>query len=325
MKLISTAAVMAIALTSSGPVWGPTSAEAQIGARVRDRLASRSPASEALVQQTVQVGGLARSYTLLSPPQRDHPAPLVIVLHGGGGSPESMIPRWSEQARRSGFIVAAPKGLGRNDRMGTWNASGCCGEAAARGVDDVAFIAAVIDDVSRRQSVDPRKIYVTGFSNGGMLTHRVAIALGDKIAAAAVVSGALFGNETAPRTPVPMLIMHGEQDPVVAFGGGMSPRRFVAQTQNLPFLPVNASVDFWRRANGCSRAPITLSRPSARIETSVGCRSDADVVFYDLPEGGHDWPGAQGGRAQDRRDEGPPDLDATAIIWDFFQRHPRRE
>lgn len=325
MKLMSTAAVIAIALGGSGSVLGPTNTEAQIGARVRDRLASRSALSEPLQQQTIQIGGLARSYTLLGPPQREHPAPLVIVLHGGGGSPESMIPRWSEQARRSGLIVAAPKGLGRNDRMGTWNASGCCGEAAARGVDDVAFIAAVIDDVSRRQSVDPRKIYVTGFSNGGMLTHRVAIALGDKIAAAAVVSGALFGNEATPRTPVPMLIMHGEQDPVVAFGGGMSPRRFVAQAQNLPFLPVKASVDFWRAANGCSRAPIISSRPSAKIETSAGCRSDADVVFYDLPEGGHDWPGAQGGRAHGRRSEGSSDLDATAIIWEFFQRHPRPE
>jgi len=334
MRLTSTTVAIAIALSTSIPVFGSMDADAQIGGRLRERLAARTPAAVGVAEQKLQFGGMERSYSLLAPQRGHGPAPLVIVLHGGGGSPDTMITRWSEQARTSGLIVVAPKGIGRNDRMGTWNASGCCGEAVTRGVDDVAFIAAVIDDVSRQRSVDPRRIYVTGFSNGGMLTHRVAIALGDKIAAAAVVSGALFGNETPPRTPVPMLIMHGEQDLVVAFGGGISPTGFVARAQTLPFLPVRSSVDFWRSANGCSRPPVvSVLNPSATEETSTGCRANADVVFYDLPQGDHSWPGTPGRGSDGRvrfgtgsiRNEtaSASTLNATALIWDFFQRHPR--
>lgn len=334
MKRISItfAVVTAVTVFNSLPGMGLVTAEAQIGARLRDRLAARASGPNEAVDQAVQVGGIERNYSLLAPQGGARPAPLVIVLHGGGGSPASMMARWSDQARRSGFIVAAPQGVGRNDRAGTWNASGCCGEAVSRGVDDIAFITAVIDDVSRRRSVDPRRIYVAGFSNGGMLTHRVAIALGDKIAAAAVVSGALFGDEATPRTPVPMLIMHGEQDPVVAFGGGMSPTDFVARAQTLPFLPVTASVQFWRSANGCAQTPVVSTLASAKVETSTGCRSNADVVFYDLPQGAHDWPGEQSRRRLGRggmgrgstQDGDASTLNATAIIWDFFQRHSQR-
>lgn len=268
--------------------------------------------------QALQAGGLAREYLLLDASRGKGPAPLVIVLHGGGGNPRTMIPRWEAQARAAGLVVVAPKGIGRNDRSGTWNAGGCCGEAQARGVDDVGFIAAVIDDVAKRTSIDPRRIYVTGFSNGGMLTHRVAAALGNRIAAAAVVSGALFGNEAAPRAPVPMLIMHGEQDPVVGFNGGVSSTRFVARAQSLPFQSVGYAVDFWRKANGCSQPAAITRRVDVSFEKST-CKGNADVVLYDLRQGGHSWPGASV-----THDAGSADpVDATSVIWEFFRAHTR--
>ncbi len=281
--------------------------------RLREARAERmQEKASGATTQALRVGGLEREYLLLDDSRGKAPAPLVIVLHGGGGNPQTMIPRWEAQASRAGLVIAAPKGVGRNTRMGTWNAGGCCGEAQSRGVDDVAFVAAVIDDVAKRTPIDPRSIYVTGFSNGGMLTHRVAAALGNRIAAAAVVSGALFGNEASPRASVPMLIMHGEQDPVVGFNGGMSSTRFVARSQALPFEPARYAVDFWRKANGC-RQPAAISRqPGVTIERS-NCKGNADVVFYDLPQGGHSWPGTDG--------DGP--IDATGVIWDFFKTHTR--
>lgn len=271
-----------------------------------------------LTTQTLQVSGLAREYLLLDGRRDKEPAPLVIVLHGGGGNPRTVIPRWEAQAYAAGLVVVAPKGIGRNGRSGTWNAGGCCGEAQARGVDDVGFIAAVIDDVAKRTAIDPRRIYVTGFSNGGMLTYRVAAALGNRIAAAAVVSGALFGNEAAPRAPVPMLIIHGEQDAVVGFDGGVSSTGFVARAQALPFQPVRYAVDFWRKANGCNQPAAIKRRAGLSIEKSA-CKGGADVVLYNLKQGGHNWPGASVAH-----DAGSADaIDATRVIWDFFKAHPR--
>ncbi|MCD2174462.1 alpha/beta hydrolase family esterase [Rhizobium sp. C4] len=285
--------------------------------RLREARAERMQEKTAgATTQTLRVGGLEREYLLLDDSRGKGPVPLLIVLHGGGGGPRTIVPRWEAQARAAGIVIAAPKGIGRNARSGTWNAGGCCGEASAQGVDDVAFVAAVIDDATKRTAIDPKRIYVTGFSNGGMLTHRVAIALGNRIAAAAVVSGALFGNEAAPRAPVPMLIIHGEQDPVVGFNGGVSGTRFVARAQALPFQSVRYAVDFWRKANGCGQPADITRRPDVSIEKSI-CKGNADVVLYDLRQGGHSWPGANV-----THDAGSADpIDATSVIWNFFKAH----
>lgn len=294
-------------------------ASAEARPRLLERLQGETQAAEGgAATKTLRVGGLERSYLLLDARRGDRPAPLVVVLHGGGGNPETMMPRWADKARAEGLVIAAPKGIGRNDRMGTWNANGCCGEAVARGVDDVGFVAAVIDDVAKQVPIDRRRVYVAGFSNGGMLTHRVALALGEKVAAAAVVSGALFGNETGPRAPVPMLIIHGEKDDVVPFAGGKSPTGFVARSQTLPFLPVARAVETWRTADGCTRPPTVTRAPGVTTETSTGCRRGSEVVFIDLAEGGHAWPGSSG-----RRGGGEAPIDATETIWAFFARFGR--
>jgi polyhydroxybutyrate depolymerase len=270
----------------------------------------------------LRIGDLDRSYLLLAPPPSTNPAALVVVLHGGGGSPETMIARWADKAREAGLVIAAPKGIGRNGRMGTWNAGGCCGEAMSRQADDIGFIGAIIDDVVTRVRIDPSRVYVTGFSNGGMLTYRVAIALSQRIAAAAVVSGALFGDEVMPQTPVPMLIMHGDQDPVVGFNGGTSPTRFVARAQTMPFQPVQNAVNFWHTANGCT-ARASTARAGIEIESSGGCRGGADVLFYRITNGGHSWPGSSVKNPLEFGDASGGPVNATNLIWDFFSSHPR--
>jgi polyhydroxybutyrate depolymerase len=303
-------------------------AGSRVSERVRDRQAMReagSNATEGAVSLALRAGGIDRNYLLFDGRRGSEPAPLVIALHGGGGGPESMISRWENQARTAGLVIAAPKGIGRTERGGTWNATGCCGEAVARAADDIGFVAAIIDDVSKRTSIDPKRVYVVGFSNGGMLTHRIAIALGERVAAAAVVSGALFGNEAPARVPVPLLIMHGEQDPVVVFNGGMSPTGFVADAQTLPFKPVRFGVDYWRAANGCTAPPSVTTQPGVAIERSTQCRNNAEVVFYDLPQGEHNWPGSIVGQ-RSRRSAKPAEIasvDATSTIWAFFQEHTR--
>lgn len=270
----------------------------------------------------VRVGGVERSYLLDMPSKASGPVPLVIALHGGGGNAQTMTPRWLDTARREGFAVAFPSGLGRNANMGTWNAGGCCGYAMTSGSDDVAFIGAMIDDIARDHRIDPSRIYVTGLSNGGMLTYRVGAALASRIAAIAVVSGAMFGEEAPPTTPLPVLIMHGEKDDIVPFKGGVSPMGLVARSQSRPFREVAYAVDFWRRADGCADEPAIEPHGDVTVETYARCAKGGEVVFYRLKSAGHSWPGpprAVGGLERAQYDQ----IDATEVIWRFFNRHAR--
>lgn len=278
--------------------------------------------SEAPVVQNVQVGGASREYLLAAPSGIDKPVPLVIALHGGGGNAKNITPRWLDTARREGFAVAFPSGVGRSGDKGTWNAEGCCGYAMTAGSDDIAFIAAMIDDIARTHRIDAARIYVTGLSNGGMLTYRIGAALAPRIAAIAVVSGAMFGGESPPATPLPVLIMHGVQDDIVPFKGGTSPMALVARSQSRPFREVSYAVDFWRRADGCAQTPAVESKGDVTVETYGKCRKGSEVVFYQLNSAGHTWPGpvaANGGLERARYDQ----IDATEVIWRFFSHHAR--
>ncbi|MGV7206438.1 alpha/beta hydrolase family esterase [Oxalobacteraceae bacterium A2-2] len=296
---------------------------------LRERLAARSsamPAAAAIpgvVETTLAFGGVQRSYLVLDASQGRAAAPLVVLLHGGGGNGATMIARWQAKAAAEGLILVAPNGIGRKANSGTWNAGGCCGEAMASGSEDVRFVGAVIDDVSRTTRVDASRVYVAGLSNGGMLAHRVAIAYPRRLAGAAVVAGALFGDEPAPRVPVPMLIMHGMKDQVVGYEGGMSPTRFVARAQSQPFKPVAYAVDFWRRADGCGGAPVVSTEGDVTTETSNACAAGAEVRFYRLASADHGWPGPATGEKPLVERQHYDDIDATSVIWDFFKTHTR--
>ncbi len=241
-----------------------------------------------LTTQALQAGGLDREYLLLDGRRGQGPAPLVIVLHGGGGSPGRSC-RAGRRRRGRRARDCRAEGHWRNGRSGTWNAGGCCGEALARGVDDVGFIAAVIDDVAKRTAIDPRRIYVTGFSNGGMLTHRVAARAGQRIAAAAVVSGALSAMKQHPAPPVPMLIMHGEQDPVVGFDGGVSSTRFCRPGAGaaVPAGPLRRrflAQGQWLHPTRRHHAKSGSLDREKRLQGQ--CRRR---FLYDLKQGGHSW------------------------------------
>lgn len=292
--------------------------------RLHDRLESQPSAIvPGAVEHTIAVGGIERSYLLLDARRSGAPAPLVIVLHGGGGNGGTMLLRWQTKARAEGLLVAAPNGIGRSARMGTWNAVGCCGEAMTSGSDDVRFVSAVIEDIVSTGRVDGNRVYVAGMSNGGMLTYRVALALSDRLAGAAVVAGAMFGGEAQPALPVPILIMHGMQDDVVGFEGGISPTRFVARAQSKPFEPVRYAVDFWRRADGCTRAPSAMTQGDVTVEISNDCRAGSEVRFYRLASARHTWPSRTHAAAPALQDKAYDAIDATDVIFDFFNAHAR--
>lgn len=235
------------------------------------------------------------------------PAPLVMVFHGflENGDGIEHITKMTEAADARGFLVVYPEGLNES-----WNAGACCGTSASGGVDDVAFVDAMLDDIEAHHCVDPKRVYAAGFSNGGMLAHRLACESSERIAAIGPVSGTLAIDVCAPSRPVPVMHFHGTSDFVVAYAnGGLSGAQGVDETMN-----------GWAARNGCAASPHTVfQQGDATCDAWSPCLVGADVVRCKLQGGGHQWPGGNSA--------GPGgtinmDIAASDAMLDFFEQHP---
>ena len=281
----------------------------------------------------IRIRGFRRTYLVHVPPgdRPETPVPLVVVLHGAFDTAEGMekTSGFSRLADRERFIVLYPNGMGILGFLQHWNAGHCCGKAADDRLDDVGFVAATIEDVSARLNVDRDRVYMVGFSNGGMLAYRFAAERGDLLAAvapmAASIGGKPSGKDPEWRIPdpvrrLPILVVHGLSDNVVPHAGG-SPARGGSRT----YWSVEESVKFWVARNGCSpRGTDRSLQDGAVLRTSwAGCNDNADVSLLLIRDWGHVWPGKHFTAALP---EGDPlrDFDAPEILWDFFRSHPRR-
>lgn len=250
--------------------------------------------------------------------------PLVIVLHGGLGNSNHV--EWqtgmSEKADEEGFIVVYPNGTALlQNNMLTWNAGFCCGYAYANDVDDVGFIRALIEKLQATLNIDSHRIYITGFSNGGMLTYRLGSELSNIVAAIAPVSGSIGGMATRnsplwtipePEYPVPVIAFHGMEDTTLPYNGGEPTTELGA----FSYLSVNDSISFWVEHNDCVITPQKNVSESGNIiiDTYAATTNTADVVLYTIVDGGHSWPGGLGGTQE---------ISATDIMWDFFENHSK--
>lgn len=265
--------------------------------------------------------GLKRRYILHIPANYDgkSPVPLVIVLHGGGGNALSIMRRtgMNKLADREGFIVVYPEGTGRYKNILTWNAGNCCGYAMRMNINDVGFIEKLIDHLISKYGVDPKRVYVAGFSNGGMMAYMLACRLSHKIAGIAVVSGAMNIENCNPSCAVSVIIFHGTADENVPYNGGTGRKALEKRVDK----PVSYAVEFWVEHNKCERTPIVEEFGSIRVERYVGGANGTEVVLYTIIGGGHAWPGStyQGPYG----DQPTMEISATDIIWEFFKNHSK--
>ena len=164
--------------------------------------AQQGQRSGRLTDESLKHDGLTRRY-LVHDFSAGKPAPVVIVLHGGGGHPENAVSmsQMDAVAAREHFIVVYPGGTGgmTGGKLLTWNAGHCCAYAREKKIDYVGFISKMIDTLVASGRADPKRIYVTGMSNGAMMTHVLARQLPDRIAAIAPIVGAVFGDERKRR------------------------------------------------------------------------------------------------------------------------------
>lgn len=286
-----------------------------------------APAEAAPERRTLSHQGRERSYVIEVPATADEARlPVVIVLHGGGGDAgnAARMTGFSGKAAREGFIVIYPNGTARRfsgDHF-TWNAGHCCGYAMRHHVDDVGFIRRLIDIAVARDNADPHRIYVAGMSNGALMTHRLGIELGSRLAAIAPVAGGLFGDEKAPAAPLSALIINGALDRSIPLEGGPTEGRFKASWDGAPLRPGAYQEEFWAAANGCE-AEAREERPGPHLLLRhYGCPQGREVARFIVEDGGHAWPGGeQGSRLGD-----PPSaaLDATDAIWEFFKTKRRK-
>lgn len=269
---------------------------------------------------TLRVGTLDRTMIVHVPPKYDPKlgASLVFNFHGFtmNGSQERDMSRMNATSDAHGFVVVYPDGTGAS-----WNAGDCCGSAVSGNVDDIGMVRAAIAKISADWCVDPKRIYATGFSNGGFFSHRLACEMSDTIAAIAPVSG-VMGKDPAgckPSRPISVLEFHGTSDIVVPFNGGVpiSPIDFGGP---ITFRGVTETVDFWRTQNDCLGGKKVYATGDATC-TRYNCKAGTNVEFCIIDGGGHTWPGGPAS-AISPAGKTSMDIDASEQIADFFEAHP---
>jgi len=252
-----------------------------------------SPAVPDLAGLTGADSGLTadRPYNFYVPSGYDKntPTPLLILLHGYSFNAEGQEAWFNMKpvADAHTFLYAYPNGT--VDFLGNrfWNATDACCDIGGTGVDDVAYLNAIIDDVSAKYNVDPKRIFVAGHSNGGFMSHRMACDA-PRVAAIVSIAGAVWKDDSrcSPAGPVSVLQVHGDADTVISYDGGSNP--------GLPPYPsAHDTVATWAAKNGCSGQlvdsgeTLDLDSALAGAETTVSRYSGCNVELWTIHGGGH--------------------------------------
>lgn len=258
--------------------------------------------------------GVIRNYIVYKPTINNgtKPVPLVLNLHGytSNASDQFLYTQFDKIADTANFIIVCPNGISNSWNSG-WNVP------YSSGTDDVGFLSALIDTIQSHYSIDANRIYSTGMSNGGFMSFRLACELSNKIAAIASVTGLMSTGQTQncnPARKVPVLFIHGTNDPTVAYNG------------SLISISADSTFGYWKSKNSCSGSASfssfqnksTTDGCTAERYTYSSCGTNSEVDFIKIVGGGHTWPGAPIDISS-----GPTnhDFSASEEIWKFFLKH----
>lgn len=249
------------------------------------------------VERFLERDGLKRRYIVYIPDALKNAnglRPALLNFHGGGGHAEQHMKTsgMNRVGDKYGFLVVYPDGTSRVGPFLTWNAGRCCGYAARHNINDVGFVRQLIAELVRDWRADPKRVYVAGHSNGGMLAYRLAAEASELIAGAGIVSADLGIDGPAPSRPVPLIVFHGLKDQNVLWQGGKGPN----QWEHNPHRSIPETLAIWKKWNHCADAPVRTETGAdyvmERYEPPAGT-SGAPIVLYKFPNGGHSWPGGE--------------------------------
>lgn len=281
---------------------------------------------------------LHRSFTLMHEGRTRHyevqlpadtvagPMPVILAIHGATGSLETYrkVANLEPLAHREGVLVVYPQGNRRGNIL-LWNAGACC-LPDLNPPDDVGFILRVLDDVTQRFAIDPRRVYAVGMSNGAMMTYRLATEAPERFAAVATVAGPMALRHFKPRAPISIMHIQSVDDPILPFGG----RRFLP----VPLPSGLKTIQRWVQYAHCPSEPVTEivrhappGEPRSWQATRkhwTPCDDGTEIVLWKLEGAGHVWPGGyQPPHLRTLAGEEYDVIDASREIWQFFKRHHR--
>jgi polyhydroxybutyrate depolymerase len=242
--------------------------------------------------QSISVNATERTFTLAGSVAQG--APLLIVLHGAGlnGRGAEGYTGMTPLAKANGFLVAYPNGSLAADIPDelSWNSGECCGAPARDGVNDVAFIRALIDDLESTYPIDPDRVYLAGFSNGGMLSYQLACDSPTKLAGIAVVGGAFNVDRCSATAPMRVLIIHGKKDTTVPYNGGETSARVAGRFGTFGNASVDDAIAYWSERNGCLGEPTIVDDDVIDESRWTECSSGASLLLDAIDSGTHLWP-----------------------------------
>lgn len=284
----------------------------------------------------ITVKGVERSYLLHVPSSYKHAKkwPVVVMFHGGGGTAKSAMweTGWAEKSNKNGFLTVFPEGTRPDpsrparfrDNPQTWNDGSRRPNvgAARREVPDVEFISRMLADLRMRFSIDERRIYATGFSNGASMTFRVARELSPIIAAVAPVAGSDWLENRKPQSPVPpLLYITGTADPLNPLEGG----EIRIGEETFGSKPVtHEMIGKWVTILGCPEEARVVCDKDGVTGIAYGLSGEkALVLLYTIEGQGHHWPGGKSALPVRLAGKNTVKLNATDVIWDFFKGHSK--
>lgn len=281
--------------------------------------------------------GLNRTYLVHIPPTYDRTKsmPLVIALHGGGGTGEDMVALtlggFNTLSDNEGVIVVYPDGTRFSSMIKVrWNDGR---DERYSQADDVGFISALIDHLVKEYNVDSKCVYATGISNGAHMSMRLARELSDKIAAVAPVAYAMqekYASVPMSTRPMSVLVMTGTKDPFTPWEGGETPdptgQRMLGRVLSVP-----ATVKVLVAHNECSSTPTITWEPDRDPQDGTRVRKElygngkdgTEIILYAIEDGGHTWPGGWQYLPERTVGKTSRDIDANEVIWSFFKKHSR--
>lgn len=273
--------------------------------------------AQTTIVDSIFSGGIFRTYRLYKPAiyTGTTPRPLILNLHGytSNANSQQLYSNFMPIADTANFLMVCPQGTKDGSNQPYWNAG-----FSTTQVNDIAFLSALIDSLDLTYNINLNRVYSTGMSNGGFMSHTLACELSNRITAIASVTGGIFttqyGVNCHPTRPVPVMQIHGTADGTVPFAGNMS--------QGM--MPIDSVVKYWVTKNNCN--PIATFSNVPNTNTSDGCTAEhykynggnlgSTVELYKIIGGGHTWPGFPFGGVGTNMD-----INASKEIWRFFNKY----